>query len=118
MGMPKPHLRVVVVEHDRSVREAINDALERAGYDVIAVNSGADALAFLLRTSEACTVLLDLRSDHADGWEVLSILRTVSARSHRVVILSGGGRAVPRGVPALRKPFTEAALLATVAKAA
>ncbi len=110
---------VLVVEDDPDLSEQLCDVLEDAGYEPIALAGGGDALAFLMRTPEPCTVLLDLQIEDMDGWEVLSVLRSLSSAAHRVVVMSGLDRsAFPRGVPALHKPFTMDALLAAVAQEA
>lgn len=106
--------RIVVVDDDEEHAALVRARLDRAGYETIALDSGADALAFLLHTDEPCTVLLDLQMQDMDGYEVLSTLRGSSV-PHKIVIMSGmSPHQFPPGVPALRKPFTAEALLAAV----
>jgi CheY-like chemotaxis protein len=67
MGDIRP---VVVVEDDQLLLAHVAQILEEAGYDVIATETGEEALSFLLRAPMRCTVLLaegtpwPLRTDH------------------------------------------------------
>ena len=103
---------VLVVDDDSDVRELMQDALERRGFDVVAVDSGAEALGYLARETVSL-VLLDLEMDDVDGWEVLSALkRHPRFGSFRVVVVSGANSTVPKWADYLRKPFHIDALLA------
>ena len=62
--------RVLVVDDEPDNRDVIREILEHAGYDVVAVADGADALAFLAR-DRPHLILLDLVMDEISGWEVL-----------------------------------------------
>jgi CheY-like chemotaxis protein len=107
--------RILVVEDDAENALMVSAILESAGYDVITVTSGAEALAFLSRLPGRCLILLDLRMSDMNGWEVLSELRAAGRHEHRVVIMSGvAATSIPRGTAALRKPFTSTQLLSTV----
>lgn len=110
--VPVRSRRALVVDDDPDFRVGVVAALERHGYEVVAVESGADALAFLARDTPAF-VLLDLQMDDMSGWEVLSMVRSnARLRGTRFVIASGLTRpALPRGVPFLQKPFTREQLL-------
>lgn len=113
--MPGGGHHVLVVEDDEDMSEIVQSTLERAGYEVVAVNSGADALAYLARVQGRCLVLLDLHMVDMNGWEVLSTLRGANHRQHQVVLMTGAAdHQVPRGTPLLRKPFTTDELLGVV----
>lgn len=105
---------VVVVDDDEDTLEIVRSVLEDAGHDVVALTSGADALAFLAQVPDRCLVLLDLRMPDISGWEVLSMLRRADGGGHAVVIVTGMANGLPRGTPALRKPFTKEQLLDVV----
>jgi CheY-like chemotaxis protein len=103
--------RVLIVDDDPEVRELMQDALERRGFDVVAVESGAEALGYLAR-DPAALILLDLEMDDIDGWEVLSALkRHPHFGSFRVVVVSGTRGTIPKWAGYLRKPFHVDALL-------
>jgi CheY-like chemotaxis protein len=64
------HKTIAVIEDDTAIRDAIAEALEDEGYDVIAADHGQDAFDQLNRRSEApCVILLDLMMPVMDGWK-------------------------------------------------
>lgn len=84
--------------------------MERRGYDVVAVGSGAEALAFLAFDTPSL-ILLDLHMDDMNGWEVLGELRRdPRLAAVDVVVVTGSDGKVPGHVRVLRKPFQIAAL--------
>jgi CheY-like chemotaxis protein len=114
-SLRKRYGRVLVVDDDPEVRALMQDVLERRGFDVVVVDSGAEALGYLARDT-AGLILLDLEMDDVDGWEVLGALkRHPRFGSFRVVVVSGANSTVPRWAGYLRKPFHVEALLALLA---
>ena len=110
-----PRQRVLVVDDEDIVRATTALALERKGFDVIAVASGAEALAYLARDTPTL-MLLDLNMDDMSGWEVLSFVQTEPRlRTMRTVIVSGERATVPRRFGYMRKPFRIDALLEMLA---
>ena len=104
----------LVVDDDDDIREATRDVMERHGYEVVAVSSGAEALAFLIHDTPDL-VLLDLQMDDMNGWEVLGALRSNPRFSEvEVVVVTGCDATVGHGVRVLRKPFKIEALVATL----
>jgi two-component system cell cycle response regulator CpdR len=66
---PVSHQRILLAEDDDSMRGFLARALERAGYDVIAFDNGADALARI--QEEPFTLLLtDIVMPRMDGIEL------------------------------------------------
>ena len=66
---PVSHQRILLAEDDDSMRGFLARALERAGYDVIAYDNGADAFARL--KEEPFTLLLtDIVMPRMDGIEL------------------------------------------------
>jgi CheY-like chemotaxis protein len=107
--------RVLVVDDEDIVRVTTALALDCKGFDVVAVGSGAEALAYLARDTPAL-MLLDLNMDDMSGWEVLSyVQREPRLCAMRTVIVSGERVTVPRRVGYLRKPFRIEALLEMIA---
>lgn len=104
----------LVVDDDDDIREATRDVMERHGYEVVAVGSGAEALAFLVHDTPDL-VLLDLQMDDMNGWEVLGALRgNPRFRGVEIVVVTGCDASVAPGVRVLRKPFKIEALVATL----
>jgi CheY-like chemotaxis protein len=102
-----PARRLLLVDDEADVRELMTSVLESNGYEVIAVESGAEALAFLARDTP-CLMLLDLEMDDMNGWEVLS---AIEPRRVPTVVVTGSSASVPKWVGHLRKPFRIDALL-------
>jgi two-component system OmpR family response regulator len=67
-------LRIVIVEDERAMREMLVLALEREGYEIRALGSGA-GLAQLIRTWNADLVILDIGLPGADGIALVPLVR-------------------------------------------
>lgn len=113
--------RILLVEDDRSLREALGDTLELAGHAYHAVASAEDALAAAAHESFSL-VISDVNMPGMDGHQLLAVLR---ARHPQLpVLLMTAYGAVERAVEAMRqgavdylvKPFEPAALLALVSR--
>jgi two-component system, OmpR family, response regulator MprA len=68
-------MRLLVVDDEPAVRDALRRALTLEGYDVEAVSSGDDALARIESAGEPDAVLLDLLMPGIDGLDVCRRLR-------------------------------------------
>lgn len=88
-------MRVLLVEDDDGVAEALVDALEAQGHRSVRCRLGVEALRTHRR---ADLVLLDLGLPDMDGLEVLRKLRRVSSVPVVVLTARGGERAVVRGL--------------------
>src|SRR5436189_2370678 len=73
-------MRILVVDDDRSVRDALRRALTLAGYDVEGVEDGKQALT-RLSTSAPDAVVLDVGLPEVDGLEVARRLREAGDRT-------------------------------------
>jgi len=106
-----PRGRVLIVDDDDVVRATTQAALTRRGFDVVAVTSGAEALAYLARDTPAL-MLLDLNMDDMSGWEVMSeVQRDPRLRDMKTVIVSGEqSPRIPRKFGYMKKPFRLEAL--------
>ena len=83
MGNP----RVLVIDDDLAVREAISAGLRLDGYDLIFAENGADALAALKRSTPR-VVILDLKMPVMDGLEFLSNVQLDHSGAIAVVVLT------------------------------
>jgi two-component system, OmpR family, response regulator MprA len=75
--------RVLVVEDDRNVREAVERALRFEGYDVVTARDGAEALSAVMN-EHPDVIVLDVMMPHVDGLEAT---RRIRARGDRTPIL-------------------------------
>src|SRR5690349_6127072 len=76
-------MRVLVVDDDRAVRDALRRGLMLGGYEVFAAEDGHDALAKVAETVPDAMVL-DIGLPGLDG---LGVCRTLRKEGHRVPIL-------------------------------
>ncbi len=115
-----PLRRVLLVEDDPSVREVAARILDRSGLEVVAVDSGTEALERLDRGDEVDLLVTDLVMPEMSGGEVAR--RARSLRPELSVLFMSGysgdevltGREVPEGTGFLQKPFTAQELLGRV----
>jgi two-component system response regulator FlrC len=114
-------IKVLLVEDDRALREALGETLELAGHDYHAVGSAEEALSAAADESFSL-VLSDVNMPGMDGHQLLSALR--SRHPQLPVLLMTAHGAVDRAVDAMRqgaadylvKPFEPKALVALVAR--
>jgi CheY-like chemotaxis protein len=107
---------ILVVDDDPGTRDAIQEILADAGYEVRVAHHGAMALEVLEATRRPCLILLDVRMPVMDGRDFLAQLRQHPAYSQiPVVVCTANERELPPGAQALlKKPFELDELLATV----
>jgi len=114
-------IKVLLVEDDPSLREALGETLELAGHDYHAVGSAEEALLAAAGASFSL-VVSDVNMPGMDGHQLLNQLR--SRYPQLPVLLMTAHGAVDRAVEAMRqgaadylvKPFEPKALLALVAR--
>ena len=107
---------ILVVDDDPGTRDAIQEILADAGYEVLVAHDGEMALEVLGKAKRPCLILLDVRMPVMDGAEFLAQLRQHPAYNQLpVVVCTSNERAAPPGAQALlKKPFELDELLATV----
>jgi DNA-binding NtrC family response regulator len=114
--------RVLVVDDEPKMAEAIAEALERSGHECVVFTRGADALDEILARAPD-VVVTDWRMEGLDGLELLR--RTRAARPATPVILVTAYGDVPSAVAAMRagafdyvtKPFDNDELRSLVERA-
>lgn len=92
-------MNILVVDDDLAVANFCRTVLSEAGHSVLAVNSGADALAIVDNT-DIDLIFTDLRMPRMTGIELLSALAERDGRA-TIVIMTGYGT-VPSAVEAMR----------------
>jgi two-component system, OmpR family, KDP operon response regulator KdpE len=109
---------VLVVEDDRTLRQAVVAAVEAVGFDATAVGDGLAAVE-ALQVAAYDLVLLDLGLPFVDGWRILGSLE--GRRIPSVIVISARGeerdkvRALDMGADDyLAKPFGAEELLARI----
>ena len=116
--------RILLVDDDSAVLEALRRVLSRLGHTVVLARDGAEALR-LYKQEPTDIVLTDLIMPGKEGVELIQELRRGFPEA-KIIAMSGGGRIdsrdllkIARHVGAdriLAKPFGEAELAAVLAE--
>lgn len=110
--------KVLVVDDDDDLADAVRQALRDAGHSVATVRHGAAALE-LVKHIEPELILLDLSMPIMDGWSFVAQYRRTARHGARLVLLTGNASAseITRTLGAdgyITKPFEMKDLLAVV----
>jgi DNA-binding NtrC family response regulator len=103
-------LRILLVEDDPDVREAVASGLRDAGHDIIEATDGRLALERIAATTFD-VVVTDVKIPHADGFTIFEAVRDVAPRTSVILMTSFGSAsdavaAMKRGAhDYLPKPF-------------
>jgi len=116
-------LRVLVVDDDQAIREALSRTLEKFGYEVVLAEDGQAGLD-RLREGEIHILLADLQMPKLSGQELLKAAKTI-APDVEVIVITGHGT-VEDAVEAMKdgaydfitKPFKRVQLERTIRRAA
>jgi two-component system, chemotaxis family, chemotaxis protein CheY len=115
--------KVLVIEDNEDIREAVAEALEDAGHGVWLAANGAIAIGELRASSDLpCLVLLDLMMPVMDGAQFLQEMRQDPRLSALpVVVVTADSNAITQAASlgahgGLRKPIQLNELLFTVSK--
>ena len=85
--------RILVIDDEQYVRTALQEVLEREGFEVAAASDGRKGLA-LLEDEGADLVITDVIMPGIDGVATLEQIRT-SHPEIPVIVISGGGNVAP-----------------------
>jgi CheY-like chemotaxis protein len=116
--------KILIVEDDHDIQEALARILEGEGYEVAVAENGTAALEQLRRGNPTDLILLDLMMPVMDGWQFRAEQRTDPRLSGvPVVVLSAHGGSRPEADPLapaafLKKPIDLHLLLDTVRRCA
>ena len=81
----RPTPRVLVVDHDDAIRQAIEDGLRAGGADVVACADGREGLA-MSRQGEFDLIVCDMQSPDVDGFSLLAAIEREPATRHTPVL--------------------------------
>jgi diguanylate cyclase (GGDEF)-like protein len=121
---PVNSTRVLVVDDDADVRDALAEVLAANGYDAVRARSGDEALAVLERDDSIELVLLDVNMPEPDGFDILRRLKAHDRRRDIPVICVSGRTSVEDKIAGLKlgaadylaKPFDVQELFARMAR--
>jgi signal transduction histidine kinase len=109
-----PRRRILLVEDDTDLREALGDALVESGHMVISAVDGTDGLR-QMRTCRPDVVVLDLMMPKLDGWQFrLAQRNDPMLAATPIVVISASNSATAEAVDAdlyLKKPLDTETLL-------
>ncbi len=110
--------KILTIDDDRNICEAIKLYLENEGYDVATANDGLEGID-KFKTYEPDLVLLDIMMPQKDGWQVCREIREISSKP--IIMLSAKGEVIDRVVGLelgaddyMEKPFDMKELLARI----
>jgi DNA-binding response OmpR family regulator len=110
--------KILLVEDDGCLRDAIEDFLEDYGFEVVPACNGKQALDFLAmdRAAPPDLMILDLMLPLITGWQVLEIVRRDPRYDQMpVLVLTGVSQDRPVGATAiLHKPLAPELLVREV----
>ena len=120
---PRPGLRILVVDDEKSLRDMAAEMLEDAGYEVCTARDGVEALQlYRQHWGEVQLVILDMVMPRLGGLETFRRIRGMD-RGARILLYSGYDRneqslqAIREGaLGLLAKPFGKSELLQWVRK--
>ena len=101
--------RVLLVEDDPGMREAIRALLERAGFSVIVARDGAEAWELLGRGPRPAAILADLHTPRMTGHDLVArVRRTARLAAVPIIVMSARARrtSATRAEAFLEKPFS------------
>lgn len=110
--------RVLVVDDEPLVLELAERVLARSGYEVLAAQSGSEALEIFKKKRHIHVLVSDVVMPGMSGPELLKSVKKISP-STAAVLMSGYVLAeeIDMAIPFVRKPFSAPALLSTVDQA-
>lgn len=113
-SIPAPQ-RLLLVEDEANVREFVRRVLERAGYTVVSVSSGEEAIALLTQGGESFDILLtDLMLGGMSGFELAQAAMALRPEM-KALFMSGYAEPIVGNAVAdarvIEKPFTGRGLL-------
>lgn len=110
--------KILTIDDDRNICEAIKLYLENEGYNVATANDGATGVA-TFKSYDPDLVLLDIMMPQKDGWQVCREIREFSSKP--IIMLSAKGEVIDRVVGLelgaddyMEKPFDMKELLARI----
>ena len=104
-------IKLLLAEDDAALREAIQDSLELAGFSVLSVADGQQALQVISAHNDIHMVISDVNMPHMDGYELLKSVKTKYPQIPVLLMTAFGTihqsvRAIQEGaVDYLVKPF-------------
>ncbi len=109
--------RILLVEDDPGVREALRALLVRVGFQVVAASNGVEAWDLLGRGPRFAAILVDLYTPRMTGNDLVARVRRTPRLCEVPIIAMSGERGpdVPAAQAFLEKPFSREQLVEALA---
>jgi len=85
--------RIIIIDDEQDVRDALQEVLKRAGFETDVAANGDEGLE-LLRESPCDLVITDIIMPGKDGVKIISDLRNEFPNT-KIIAISGGGNVTP-----------------------
>ncbi|MBZ5536997.1 MAG: response regulator [Acidobacteriia bacterium] len=93
--------KIIIVDDEPGVREAVATVLSREGYEVLEAGDGTSGVSLALRERPAL-VILDVLMEPMSGWEVCRILRQIKEIADTPVLMLTGKQDVKDKITAMQ----------------
>jgi DNA-binding response OmpR family regulator len=101
-----PNKKILIVDDEAGVRDAVSEVLTRDGYTVLGAADGASAVSLTLRERPAL-VILDVLMEPLSGWETCRILRQMKEIAAIPVLMLTGKHDVKDKITAMQVGATD-----------
>ena len=81
-GQPYKPKKLLVIDDEEGLRELTSMILRQEGYEVVTAANGEEGLKVVGENSDLAAIIVDLRMPVMNGFQFLSILRSLGAASH------------------------------------
>ena len=106
--------KILIVEDDADIREALASILTKRGYVVFRASSARLGLE-AMRRDKPDVVLLDLAMAPMSGWDVIEAIHADPSISHLpILIITATQGPTPVGFETFRKPIEQSKLVAAI----
>lgn len=96
--------KILIIDDHKPTLEAMSDALESQGYNIVSKSSGKEAIE-LIKGNNYDLILTDLKMPDIDGMEILKAVRDMNLET-QVILITGHGT-IDNAVEAMRAGATD-----------
>ncbi len=98
--------KILIVDDEKGVREAVKKVLSREGYQVLEASDGTSGISLSLRERPAL-IILDVLMEPLSGWEACRILRQMKELAVTPVLVLTGKSDVKDKITAMQVGATD-----------
>lgn len=98
--------KIIIVDDEPGVREAVSKVLTKEGFTVLEAGDGTTAVSLALRERPAI-IILDVMMEPMSGWETCRILRQIRGLASTPVLILTGRQDVRTKITAMQVGATD-----------